>query len=313
MARPGPGSAEPAAGAAGPPRSEAGVAASAVRLGELAARVAAAAGTELLRRWGTAAAVRAKTSETDFVTDADLASESLIRSSLLAARPRDGIVGEELPPTSGTSGLTWVVDPLDGTLNYLHGRPQWAVSIAAEVGGQPCAGVVFAPALGVTYRAVAGQGAWVNERRMSGPRRDVPSQAVVGTGFCYRRDGRAGQAAVLTRLLPWVADVRISGAASLDLCAAADGALDAYCEAGLAHHDYAAGVLIAAEAGLTVRLPAAGSDWVVAAPPNVFAAVAGMLSSAEPNRRPDRPGRTPNPRRGPQWTGHGCDGQPRPA
>jgi myo-inositol-1(or 4)-monophosphatase len=311
MARPELAGGPPAEHAVGP--ADAGTAQLASRMMELAVRVATTAGDELMTRWGTAAAVRAKTSETDFVTDADLASESLIRSLLRAARPQDGIVGEELPPAPGSSGLTWVVDPLDGTLNYLYGRPQWAVSIAAEVDGQACAGVVCAPALGLTYRAAVGSGAWANERRLGGPRRDVPSQAVVGTGFCYRRDGRAGQAALLTRLLPWVADVRICGAASLDLCAAADGTLDAYCEAGLAHHDYAAGALVAAEAGLSVRVPAGGSDWTVAAPPTIFAAVAGMLASAEPQPRTERPARTPSRERGTQWTGHGCDGQPQPA
>jgi myo-inositol-1(or 4)-monophosphatase len=134
----------------------------------LAGRVADAAGRELLSRWGTATGVRAKTSETDLVSDADLASESVIRSLVGAARPEDAVVGEELPATSGSSGCTWIVDPLDGTVNYIHGVPQWSVSIAVTIAGAPTVGVVHLPALGLTYQAVRGGGAWRNGRRLHG-------------------------------------------------------------------------------------------------------------------------------------------------
>ena len=251
------------------------------RIAELAAGVAIAAGEELLRRWGTATPVGAKTSETDFVTDADLASESLIRSLLLAERPHDGMLGEELASIGGSSGLRWIVDPLDGTLNFLHGLPQWAVSIAAESRGTPLVGVVHAPALDVTYSAASGCGAWANGGRIRGSQTEVLAQAVIGTGFCYPREARARQVAAIARLLPWVADVRISGSAAIDLCSAAAGKLDAYCETGLAPYDYAAGALVASEAGLSVAVPKGEeNDWVVAAPAQLVTALREVLGPA---------------------------------
>lgn len=249
---------------------------------QLAGRVAEAAGRELLSRWGTATGVRAKTSETDLVSDADLASESVIRSLVGAARPEDAVVGEELPTTSGSSGCTWIVDPLDGTVNYLHGIPQWSVSIAVTIAGAPTVGVVHLPALRLTYQAVGGGGAWRNGRRLHASRAAVLAEAVVGTGFCYVREARVRQAGALARLMPSVGDIRISGSASADLCAAADGSLDAYCETGLATYDYAAGALIAAEAGLDVVLPhEEPGGWLVAAPPALSAELRRALASAD--------------------------------
>jgi myo-inositol-1(or 4)-monophosphatase len=280
---------------------------------ELATRVAAAAGEVVLRRSGAALTLRAKSAPTDYVTDADLASETLIRELLLAARPADGIVGEELPPVKGSSGLTWIVDPLDGTLNFLCRRPEWAVSIAAEVCGRPSAGVVYAPQLGLTYTAARDRGAWMNGQRLGGPRRKRLSEAIVGTGFCYLPDGRARQAATLARLLPIVADVRIAGAASLDLCAAADGTLDAYCESGLAHYDYAAGVLIAAEAGLSVLLPARGGDWLAVAPESILSPLTEVVATADRAQASRMSSGLENWRRAHRWTHHRRGRRARPA
>jgi myo-inositol-1(or 4)-monophosphatase len=249
------------------------------RIAELAVRVAGAAGGELLSRWGTATGVRTKTSETDLVSDADLASESVIRSLVAATRPGDTVVGEELPAAFGSSGCTWIVDPLDGTVNYLHGRPQWSVSLAVTIAGSATVGVVHMPALGLTYEAVRGGGAWCNGRRLAGSPATVLAEAVVGTGFCYLRDARVRQAAALARLMPSVGDVRISGSASVDLCAAADGSLDAYCETGLATYDYAAGALIAAEAGLDVVLPhEEPGGWLIASPSSLSAELRRALA-----------------------------------
>jgi fructose-1,6-bisphosphatase/inositol monophosphatase family enzyme len=260
------------------------------RIAELAVRVAAAAGQELLDRWGTAREVRTKSSETDPVSEADLASESAIRSLVGGVRPDDTVVGEEMPTASGSSGWTWIVDPLDGTVNYLRGLPQWAVSVAVAFGESPTIGIVHMPALGLSYRAVRGDGAFCNGRRLRGSSSTVLATAIVGTGFCYLRDARVGQAEALARLIGSIGDVRISGSAAVDLCAAAEGRLDAYCETGLAPYDYAAGALVAAEAGLDVVLPHENSGgWLVAAPPALSASLQEAVrrtNPAEDRRRP---------------------------
>jgi myo-inositol-1(or 4)-monophosphatase len=148
--------------------------------------------------------------------------------------------------------VRWLLDPIDGTVNFVLGLPQYAISVAAEVDGTTVAGAVFNPAAGELYQARAGHGAFLGSRRLSGPR-DVPlARAVVGTGFGYAAARRARQAPVVAALLPQVGDIRRLGSAALDLCAVAAGRLDAYYEAGLNPWDYAAGTLIAQEAGCAV-------------------------------------------------------------
>ncbi|GAA3767319.1 inositol monophosphatase family protein [Streptomyces phyllanthi] len=214
-----------------------------------------------------------KSSAVDVVTEMDIASEKLITGLLADRRPDDGVLGEEGASVEGNSGVEWVIDPLDGTVNYLYGLPSWAVSIAARVDGETVVGVVYAPLRGETYRAVLGEGAYVNDR----PARVRPAPALelalVGTGFGYLPHRRATQADVVRELIPQVRDIRRGGSAAIDLCDVAVGRLDGYYERGLNPWDYAAGDLVAREAGaLTGGRPGEplSPDLTVAAPPGLF-------------------------------------------
>lgn len=199
-----------------------------------------------------------KSSETDVVTRTDRAAEELIRRLLHDARPDDGFLGEESAGQSGTSGLTWVVDPIDGTVNYLYDLPAWAVSIAV-VEGDPdpatwrtLAGVVISPRLSELFTASAGGGARLGDRTLS-VRTGVPlAQALVATGFSYRSTTRLEQVEVLRRIIGEVRDIRRIGSGALDLCSVAAGRVDAYFERELNPWDHAAGALIAREAGASV-------------------------------------------------------------
>ncbi len=228
--------------------------------------------------------VGTKSTPTDVVTAADKAAERLVIDALAESRPGDAVLGEE----TGSHGdgparpdqVRWVLDPIDGTVNYLYGLPQYGVSLAAEVGGSVVAGVVRCPATGGLWTAVRGQGAYSSGRRLTGSGATELSQTLVATGFAYDRDRRAYQARVLAGLLPDVRDVRRIGAAALDLCFAAEGWVDAYYEKGLGPWDLAAGALIAAEAGLRVTGlagAAAGPAMVIAAPPGVYDALHNRL------------------------------------
>jgi myo-inositol-1(or 4)-monophosphatase len=219
--------------------------------------------------------VDTKSSPVDVVTAVDTASEALIVRRLLEARPDDGVLGEEGAATEGTSGVRWVVDPIDGTVNFLYGLPAYAVSIAAEVDGRTEAGVVLNVATGELFTAVRGQGAWLTAPgsaalRLTGSAPADLDRTLVATGFGYRVEQRRAQGAVVAELLPVVRDIRRVGCASLDLCAAAAGRVDAYYELDLKPWDHAAGALIAAEAGLVVTgtegRPFAEPMAVVAAP-----------------------------------------------
>jgi myo-inositol-1(or 4)-monophosphatase len=209
-----------------------------------------------------------KSSATDLVTVADQASEDLIRSRLRAARPDDGFLGEEGGGEAGTSGVRWIVDPIDGTVNYVLGLPQYAVSIAVEVDGDVVAGVVVNAATGTEFTALRGGGAFRDGRPIR-VRNAVPvERAVVSTGFGYERELRTRQAAAVGRLLARVADIRRFGSCALDLCALGAGMADGYVEEGCNPWDYGAGGLVAREAGATVELltGASGRTLVVAAP-----------------------------------------------
>ena len=224
-----------------------------------------------------------KSSPTDVVTAADTASESLIRQRLHAVRPDDAFLGEEGDDVAGTSGVTWVVDPLDGTVNYLYGIPAYGVSIAATVSGQTVAGVVLCPPTGEIWTAVRGGGAFLNGQRVSATPVTDLGQTLVGTGFWYDAGLRARQAQLLTRVLPTVRDIRRIGAAAVDLCGVACGRLDAFYEVGLKPWDLAAGLLIAEEAGVrTAGLPGEPADGrlTVAAAPGVFDDLYALLLDA---------------------------------
>lgn len=221
-----------------------------------------------------------KSSEVDVVTRTDRASEELIRERLLTARPGDGFLGEEDGEQEGDSGVTWVVDPIDGTVNFLYGIPQYAVSIAARVGGRTVVGVVVDVAHATTYRAVDGLGAWRDDVPLQ-VRDTVPmAQRLVLTGFNYERHIREVQAAAIGRLLPQVRDLRRQGSCALDLCHVAEGSGDAYVEEGVALWDHAAGELVAREAGATVLLTTGrgGKPCILAAPAAGFAEFEAVIT-----------------------------------
>lgn len=231
--------------------------------------------------------VSAKSSPTDAVSEMDTGSEALLREAILGERPDDGMLGEEGGERVGTSGVRWVVDPLDGTVNYLYRLPIWGVSVAAEVDGSTAVGVVIAPQLGEAYVAAAGHGAWsVRDgiaERIIAPDLTELSLALVATGFSYDSGTRAGQGSVVRQLLPQVRDLRRMGAAVIDFCWLAQGRLDGYFEQSLNPWDLAAGALIAREAGIVVR-GVHGQDEregvMVAAKPGIAEALRLALADA---------------------------------
>jgi myo-inositol-1(or 4)-monophosphatase len=253
-----------------------------VLLDELAdvARRAADAAVELIHtRRPASFGVDAKSTATDLVTEMDTASERLIRSIIAEARPDDVVVGEEggsVGPDGGAaegSGITWWVDPIDGTTNYVYDHPGYNVSIAAGIGERVLVGVVADPTHDRTYHAVAGRGAHCDDWPLRlGPAAPV-TQTLVATGFAYDPARRARQGAVVAELLPRVRDIRRMGAAALDLCSVAAGRVDAYWEAGLSIWDLAAGSLVAAEAGARLGTLDGGPvrpDMVLVAHPDRF-------------------------------------------
>ena len=197
-----------------------------------------------------------KSTSSDLVSEMDKGAEEILIAALLGDRPKDGLLGEEGGERPGTSGVRWVVDPLDGTVNYLHQMPTWGVSVAAEQDGQSVLGVIVTPAFGEAYLAVRGAGAWVIQDETATLIRvsDCPKlgAAVVATGFGYAADRRRAQGRVVHELVSQVSDIRRIGAAVIDYCWLARGRLDAYYERGLNAWDIAAGALIAAEAGAVV-------------------------------------------------------------
>lgn len=248
---------------------------------EIARRVALE-GAELAaarRREGVEVAAT-KSSITDVVTAADREVEQRIRERLAEARPDDGFYGEESDPGAGPSGLTWVVDPIDGTVNYLYGIPHYAVSVAV-VEGDPAAspsemtalaGVVANPGAGETFSAVAGGGAKRNGVALELAAPVSLAEALIATGFSYDAKERTAQAKAWARMASRVRDLRRLGAASLDLCGLASGRLDGYFEAGLKPWDFAAGALIAREAGAEVRGLEGrreGPEMLIAAHPSI--------------------------------------------
>jgi myo-inositol-1(or 4)-monophosphatase len=222
------------------------------QLGRLAVDLARGAGQVVRQGAEAAIATSSKTTSTDLVTDVDRASERWLVEQILARRPDDAILGEEGGERAGTSGVRWLLDPIDGTVNFVLGLPAFAVSVAAEVDGMVVAGAVCNPVTGEMFHATRGGGAWLDDLRLHGPRHVALDRAVVGTGFGYDRARRGRQGRVAAQLLPLVADLRRIGSAALDLCAVAAGRLDAYFEAGLNPWDYAAGALVAVEAGCSV-------------------------------------------------------------
>jgi myo-inositol-1(or 4)-monophosphatase len=253
--------------------------------------------TDLARRAGALAVqmrvgvetLAPKSSPTDVVTAADQAVERLLSAGIRLARPDDGLLGEEGAADEGTSGLRWVVDPIDGTVNYLYGIPQWAVSIGVEDADGTVVGVVFDPSKDELWQAVRGGGATLDGVPLHCSGVTSLAQSLVATGFGYDGRRRAAQARILPGLLPAVRDIRRLGAGALDLCGVAAGRVDAYYEQGLSPWDLSAGRLIATEAGARVeglRGRAASQDLVVAAAPGVFDALHDLLVAADADRDP---------------------------
>jgi myo-inositol-1(or 4)-monophosphatase len=250
---------------------------------DVAREAAESAASELRGRFGRhQEGVRTKSSPTDLVSDADLAAESAIREVLAARRPGDAILGEEGGAT-GEGELRWIVDPLDGTINFLFGIPVFAVSIACEDSSGTIAGVVLDPVRGECFAAARSCPATLDGRPLEPERRAGSlDRALIATGFAYDAAVRARQATVAARLLPQVRDIRRLGAAALDLAWSAIGRYDGYYERGLHPWDLAAGELIATQSGLEVReLTATTADpaGVVVAPPALIADLAALVGS----------------------------------
>jgi myo-inositol-1(or 4)-monophosphatase len=222
--------------------------------------------------------VDTKSSRTDLVTDLDHAAEERIVGRLLDARPGDGVLGEEGGERTGTSGVRWIVDPLDGTTNFVYEYPAYSVAIAAEADGQVVAGVVLDVVRSQRFTATLGGGAARDGRPVSVTGADDLATALLATGFSYLRENRARQAEVLATVLPAVRDLRRSGSAALDLCTVACGRVDGFWERGLAPWDRAAGGLIAAEAGATVGvLVDREPSTMVAASPALYEPLCELL------------------------------------
>jgi myo-inositol-1(or 4)-monophosphatase len=242
---------------------------------DLAERAARAAGDVLMSYFGHAAAgLAVKSSPTDPVSDADREAEEAIQAILAAERADDGVIGEEGANTTAANGRTWIVDPLDGTVNFLYGMRAWAVSIALEDADGLAVGVVFNPVDDECFTARRGEGALLNGRRIRVSECSSLDRAMVATGFSYEADQRARQAEVLLKLLPAVRDVRRAGAAALDLSYVACGRVDAFYERGLKRWDEAAGRLLVEEAGgvvLDLREGAAPGGVLAAATPQLAA------------------------------------------
>ncbi|MDP9101464.1 MAG: inositol monophosphatase [Actinomycetota bacterium] len=256
---------------------------------DLATDLAREAGALALRMSEGVQVGATKSSPTDVVTAADRAVETLLVTAIRRVRPDDGLLGEEGALDAGTTGVRWVIDPIDGTVNYLYGIPHWAVSIGAEVAGEAVAGVVFDPAKGELFQAVRGAGAMLDGRSLHCSAVSELSLSLVGTGFGYDARRRAAQARLLPELLPAVRDIRRHGAGALDLCAVASGRLDAYYEQGLSPWDLSAGGLVAREAGARVeglRGQPASARLVLAAGPGVFAALHDVLVAHQADADP---------------------------
>lgn len=264
-----------------------GVDAERAALVELCAETAEQAGRQVLawrreRRELAADVVDTKSSPTDMVTEADRMAEDVIRERLMTARPGAAWLGEETGRAAGTGGvdgLEWVVDPIDGTTNFMYDLPGWSVSIAAQVGGRAVAAAVHVPTLGETFTATLGGGAWLSDPAGRRPLRVSSAsdltRALIATGFAYDETLRGEQGVIAGRLLGRVRDIRRAGAASVDLCAVAAGRVDGYFERGLQAWDLAAGALIAAEAGASVHQRASGTT--VAVGPGIAEALEKLL------------------------------------
>ena len=253
-----------------------------VLLADIAVELAGRAGALAMRHQAAGLSVSSKSSVTDVVTDADRAVEEFLRTALAQLRPADSVLGEEGGAAEQDGAeVRWVLDPIDGTVNFLLGLPYFAISIAAQVHGETVAGCVLNPATGQLFRAAAGHGAFLGDRRLAGPRSVPLEQAVLATGFSYDPARRARQGRAVGELLGRVGNLRRLGSAALDLCALAAGWVDLYYEGPLNEWDFAAGLLIATEAGVAtsgLRGRPAGDELVAGAHPERAEEFFGLLT-----------------------------------
>jgi myo-inositol-1(or 4)-monophosphatase len=227
--------------------------------------------------------VRQKSSSADLVSQIDAEAERAIVEGITAARPHDAILGEEGTDRVGTTGVRWIVDPLDGTANYVTGYPAYAVSIGVEVDEEPAVGVIADSVRGRMYSAHRGGGATCDDRPIRPSERTDLGACLIATGFGYSAELRLAQAEIVPYVLPNVADIRRSGSAAFDLAAVASGIVDGYYEVNLAPWDLAGGRVIALEAGVRVELlPVAGSEHMatIAAPPQLFDPLLTLLRAS---------------------------------
>lgn len=248
---------------------------------QLAHRIALEAGAVLMER-PVAFEISAKSNALDIATQMDRNSEKLIVDSILEVRPEDGIVGEEGSSRPSKSGITWVIDPVDGTVNYLYGLPGWNVSIGVRDHIGSLVGVVHAPTLNATWTASRGCGAFFNGERIRCNDPITLDNALVGSGFAYDVRKRVEQGRIIAELLPQIRDLRRMGSSAVDVCYVAMGAFDAYFESGLFEWDYAASSLIATEAGAKFAINPANDISVCAGPslyPHLARAVNGLLDA----------------------------------
>lgn len=245
---------------------------------QLALRVATEAG-EFLRTRPTDFAVETKSTAIDIATQMDREAEEMIVSGILAERGDDGIIAEEGASRASKSGITWVIDPLDGTVNYLYDLPGWCVSVACKDAIGTIAGAVYAPTLEKSvWSATRGGGAFKNGKQIHVSDESELERALIGTGFAYSMEIRKDQVKVINDLLPQCRDIRRMGAAAVDLCHVASGTLDAYFEVGLKEWDKAAGELIIAEAGGVVSGGETEGTRLVAANPSLHARLTSFLA-----------------------------------
>ncbi len=240
---------------------------------ELALKIAREAGDLLVNRpasWD----LTVKSTAIDIATQMDLASEKLIVKSILTARPDDGIIGEEGTSRPSKSGVTWVIDPVDGTVNYFYGLPGWAISIAAKDENGTLVGVVHSPTVNSTWHASKGGGAFLNDVKIACNNPVELNRALISSGFAYDVRDRVEQLKIVNALLPQIRDLRRIGSAAADICHVATGLVDGYFETGLHEWDLAAAELVAREAGAVVTTRAwHGLNLTVAAGAHLYEAL----------------------------------------
>ncbi len=256
----------------------------AIELLNLAESIALKAGSLLVNR-PSKFDLDAKSGVFDFATQMDHESEKLIVSEILAARPDDGLIGEEGANRESKSGVTWVIDPIDGTVNYLYDIPGWCISIAAKDRDGGLAGVVYSPATQSLWKAHRGGGAFLNGNPIKCNDPVALNRALVGSGFAYDLEKRKIQAALIARLLPEIRDLRRLGACAVDMCHVASGSLDAYFEAGVNEWDYAAAGLIATEAGAMISIDTGiwngEKNMVIVAGPALHPALSAQIRAGQ--------------------------------